>query len=158
MNDIKNYLVTNDVKLKEKYSIDELSKFNSKDACYVGLNGNIYNMTKYKNNLVKNKKDRILNLKCGSNQNKNLIDIFRHDKAFKYKVGSLNNYYVGKCISMVVLIVIHVSSILFINKSHGKIKIICTLIYLVTLAIILQWLYIKFAYKNPMHVSLLQER
>ncbi len=86
-------LETND-EMKD-FTLKQLSGYNKSDTCLIGVNGKVYNITKYKKNLDNGNTNINLNLKCGKNYNNvNEANIFKNNfTVYKnYQVGKIKYY------------------------------------------------------------------
>lgn len=86
-------LETND-EMKD-FTLKQLSGYNKSDTCLIGVNGKVYNITKYKKSLDNGNTNINLNLKCGKNYNNvNEANIFKNNfTVYKnYQVGKIKYY------------------------------------------------------------------
>jgi|TARA_Y100000389_G_C17383982_1_gene475944 cytochrome b involved in lipid metabolism len=79
-----------------KFTLKQISNHNLSNSCLIGVNGNVYNVTKYKNKINEiNGINPKLNIKCGKNYNnvneKNLFTDSNIDYR-DYKVGKIKYY------------------------------------------------------------------
>lgn len=77
------------------FTLKQLSGYNKSDTCLIGVNGKVYNITKYKKNLDNGNTNINLNLKCGKNYNNvNEANIFKNNfTVYKnYQVGKIKYY------------------------------------------------------------------
>ena len=82
---------------KQQFTLKEVSSHNRSNSCLIGVNGNVYNITKYKKDLDdKTDTNNNLNIKCGKNYNNiNEKNLFTNDiiDYRDYKVGNIKYYY-----------------------------------------------------------------
>ena len=80
----------------QDFTLKQLSGYNKSDTCLIGVNGKVYNITKYKKDLQDDNNSRVnLNLKCGKNYNNvNEANIFKNNFTVykKYQVGKIKYY------------------------------------------------------------------
>ena len=77
------------------FTLKQLSGYNKSDTCLIGVNGKVYNITKYKQSLDNGNTNINLNLKCGKNYNNvNEANIFKNNfTVYKnYQVGKIKYY------------------------------------------------------------------
>lgn len=77
------------------FTLKQLSGYNKSDTCLIGVNGKVYNITKYKKSLDNGNTNINLNLKCGKNYNNvNEANIFKNNfTVYKnYQVGKIKYY------------------------------------------------------------------
>ena len=79
----------------QDFTLKQLSGYNKSDTCLIGVNGKVYNITKYKKSLDNGNTNINLNLKCGKNYNNvNEANIFKNNfTGYKdYQIGNIKYY------------------------------------------------------------------
>tara|TARA_Y100000389_G_scaffold41290_1_gene35969 strand:+ start:541 stop:1161 length:621 start_codon:yes stop_codon:yes gene_type:complete len=80
----------------QKFTLKQISNHNRSNSCLIGVNGNVYNVTKYKNKINElTEKNPNLNIKCGKNYNNvNERNLFTNDNIDyrDFKVGKIKYY------------------------------------------------------------------
>lgn len=80
----------------QDFTLKQLSSYNKSDTCLIGVNGKVYNITKYKKDLQDDNNSRVnLNIKCGKNYNNvNEANIFKNNfVGYKdYQIGNIKYY------------------------------------------------------------------
>jgi hypothetical protein len=103
------------------YSMNQVSKHNSKYNCMISVNGKIYDITKYKKYLNQNGGNNILNIKCGNNyDNVNEANMFRDTIYRDYIIGDIKYYNLMKILKILFKLIILVLFIAIYKKTNNK--------------------------------------
>lgn len=116
-----------------KFTTKEINNFNTKEKCYVGINGKVYNATKYLNDLQDEATPAKLNIKCGKvYDNIDEFRIFKFGDPTSSQIGVIKNYYLFKIlkISFIILTIIALMAIYkYTNNVYVLIPLMITILY-----------------------------
>jgi hypothetical protein len=104
---LSDFLITNQTSNQKLFTAKSLSKHNTPEDCLIAINGKVYDITKYSNDLIKNNKKKSLGITCGNIFNGIPSQIFNTDNYNNYEIGEIQFYFLKKIIYLVSLFFVY---------------------------------------------------
>ncbi len=147
---LSNYLKTNKTPDNKLFNKESIKTHNSKDDCYVGMSGKVYDMTKYHNDLNIKGKYKNLGIICGTILDINPVQIFKEDNYNNYEVGYIEYYLLKKIIYLITLVIIFLLSLYLGFIYNTKYNILFKFILFILILKLTFWLLHKYNYQTPL--------
>jgi hypothetical protein len=111
---LSDFLITNQTPNKKQFTNHTVSKHNTPEDCLISINGKVYDITKYSNDLEKKNKDRTLAVNCGSIFTGLPSQVFTTTTNYNdYEIGEIQNYFLKKFIYLGFMSCLYMASIYF---------------------------------------------
>ena len=119
---------------KSNISYTDILKHDKSSNCWVSLNNNVYDLSKYKEYL-KNKKNKNVSfgLNCGENYdgvNERDMISHGHPEYKNFMIGKVKNYYLYKFLYMLLKLIVVILLLLAYKKTNNIIIILLLIIYI----------------------------
>jgi len=132
--DSNRFITNKSLSNKKKISYTDILKHNKSNNCWVSLNDNVYDLSKYKE-FLKNTKNKhiIFGLNCGENYDgineKNMIS--HHEAEYKnFIIGKVKYYYLYKFLYIFIKLLAIVFLLFTYKKTNNIIAIIIIILYI----------------------------